>query len=149
MASRGDEWLTVDRVDLRQTGLRMFLSQPAIDVLDYLWDVGAFKRWPRSVKDIYAAIGEKNECSRTTVNNLLQNMVKMGLLFDEDRIGKGGIKWMYWPKYVTRQILTEQLVKTAVGELNSTLAIEGSELRYYVLEPNQGIVTSNPERGVH
>lgn len=111
----------ITKVDLSHSGLRMFLSQPAEDALDYLWDVSAYDKWPRRVREIHEAIGEKNEMSRTSVNNLLKNMANIGLIDVEEILGPGGMKRRYWPVYKDKKRMIEALTRSAMALINKGL----------------------------
>jgi len=139
----------INNIDPFNTGLRMFMSEIAVDALEYLWDIDANKGWPRPIKDIHLAIGDKHECSRTVINNLMVNMADGGFVEVEERLGQGGTKRLFYPKYENKNHLLEVMAGAMTTEINKGLKEAGVELRLFALEPDEGIIKSDPERGIY
>ena len=106
--------MNIDKLDLTQSGLRMFLSQIAVDALDYLYSVNASERGAKTIKRIYAAIGEKHGISRPVVNKLMKNMYDRGFVNMKEIDGQGGIKRLYWLKDMDRKQMLTTMIELVI-----------------------------------
>jgi len=110
-------------------GLETLVGTVKVRALEYLWEVKAYEKWPRTVRDVYVK-GQVNAlCSRTKLKRELDEMVEMGVLEREEILGRGGMKHRYWPvndRKTTVQVLLFDRLKTLreVARLEGVMFIE-------------------------
>ena len=82
--------------DMSQTGLRAVIKDWQEKVLKVVWETSEGINSRMVYEKVNKLLGSES-ISRASVINFLEDMREMGVLRGEERTGKGGHHWVYFP----------------------------------------------------
>jgi len=84
----------VRRIDLESKDIDSLFSELEADILGYLW-----RRGQGSTNILYKLLGEKHNVIHSTIAVTLGRLYEKGILKRKAERGKGGIRFVYYPKF--------------------------------------------------
>lgn len=102
------------RIDLEGNNIDSLFSKLETDILRYLWDRGY-----GSTKILYKLFGEKHSVTHSTIAVTLGRLYGKGILKRKPEIGRGGIRFVYYPKF-TKEEFGNHLADKFIGFLRKS-----------------------------
>jgi hypothetical protein len=84
--------------DMSQTGLRAVVKDWQEKALRVVWETSEGVNSRMVYENVNKVLGSES-ISRASVINFLEDMREMGVLRGEERTGKGGHHWVYFPAH--------------------------------------------------
>ncbi len=97
------------RIDLESKNVDSLFSDLETDILRYLWSKGH-----GSTNILYKLLGEKHHVTHSTIAVTLGRLYKSGILIRKPERGKGGIRFLYYPKFSKEEFgehLTDKFIE--------------------------------------
>lgn len=91
------------RIGLENKDIDSLFSELESDILRYLWGKGN-----GSTNILYKLLGEKHDVTHSTIAVTLGRLYEKGILTRKPERGRGGIRFVYYPKF-TKEEFGEQL----------------------------------------
>lgn len=86
------------RINLEGKDIDSLFSKLETDVLRYLWAKGY-----GSTNILYKLLGEKHDVTHSTISVTLGRLFGKGILTRKPERGKGGIRFVYYPKFTKEE----------------------------------------------
>ena len=103
-------------------------------VMETIWEM----KKPVSVRAVYEKLRKKRKIAYTTVMSTMDTLFKKGLLNRKITKGKGGLLYVYWPKF-SKEEVERSIVKHVIDSLFRNF---GNSVTSYLME----IATSDKEK---
>lgn len=106
--------------------LQAFLGPLEVNVIEIIWN----SKKPLTVREVYEKLRRKRKIAYTTIMTTMDRLYDKGLLDRKAEKGRGGIFYVYWPKFEKNSFK-----KSAVHEvLNSLVENFGEIVASYFVE---------------
>ncbi len=86
------------RIDLESQDIGSLFNKLETDILRYLWNKGY-----GGTNILYKLLGEKHDITHSTVAVTLGRLYEKGILKRKAERGKGGIRFVYYPKFTKEE----------------------------------------------
>lgn len=103
----------ISQYNLGRKELEAFLGPLEANIIGAVWNSD---KKPLRVRDIYEKLKQKKDIAYTTVMSTMDRLYEKGLLDRRIEKGKGGLFYVYWPKFEE-----QSFKKSAVREVISSL----------------------------
>ncbi len=103
----------ISQYNLGRKELEAFLGPLEANIIGVIWNSD---KKPLRVRDIYEKLKQKKDIAYTTVMSTMNRLYEKGLLDRRIEKGKGGLFYVYWPKFEE-----QSFKKSAVREVISSL----------------------------
>lgn len=118
--------LSISQYNIGERELQAFLGPLEVSVIEIIWS----SEKPLTVREVYEKLKRKRKIAYTTVMTTMDRLYDKGLLDRRAEKGRGGIFYVYWPKFEKNSFK-----KSAVHEvLNSLVENFGEIVANYFVE---------------
>ncbi|MEM2929509.1 MAG: BlaI/MecI/CopY family transcriptional regulator [Thermoproteota archaeon] len=116
----------ISQYNIRERELQAFLGPLETSIIEVMWSA----KQPLTVREVYEKLRRRKRIAYTTVMTTMDRLYEKGLLDRRVEKGRGGILYMYWPKFEKHSFK-----KSAVHEvLNSLMENFGDIVASYLVE---------------
>jgi predicted transcriptional regulator len=116
----------ISQYNIGEKELQAFLGPLEASVVESIWS----SKKPLTVREVYEKLRRKRKIAYTTVMTTMDRLYDKGLLDRRAERGRGGIFYVYWPKFEKNSFK-----KSAVHEvLNSLVENFGEIVASYLVE---------------
>lgn len=116
----------ISQYNIEGKELQAFLGPLETSIIEIMWS----SKQPLTVRDVYEKLRRRKRIAYTTVMTTMDRLYEKGLLDRRMEKGRGGVLYMYWPKFEEHNFK-----KSAVHEvLNSLMENFGEIVASYLVE---------------
>ena len=102
------------KIDLESSDMNSLFSKLETDILGYLWNKGYGR-----TNIFYKLFGEKHKVKHSTIAVTLGRLHNRGILKRKPEKGRGGIRFVYYPKF-TKEEFGDHLADKFIGFLRKS-----------------------------
>ncbi len=106
--------MDLNKIDFEKKGLNSLVGKLESDIMDSLW-----KKEKATCREIFDLVKKKNDVAYTTITVTTDRMHSKGILTRKILKGKGGLIYIYSPKY-SREELSEEISDKFLSFLKNT-----------------------------